>query len=80
VRVADLNAVRSVFPSVDRDRNGTREFTLDPGAHVTLHNGNGTDSATDLYWGSGSPIWNNAGDTVFVYDDEGTLVLEGEYN
>ncbi|CCQ34988.1 transforming DNA uptake protein (plasmid) [Halorhabdus tiamatea SARL4B] len=54
-------------------------FTLDPGAQVTLHTGSGTDSATDLYWGSGSPIWNNAGDTVFVHDDEGTPVLTEEY-
>jgi endonuclease YncB( thermonuclease family) len=54
-------------------------FTLDAGSSVTLHTGSGTDTSTDLYWGSGSPVWNNSGDTVFVYDDTGTLVLEAPY-
>ncbi|CCQ34919.1 transforming DNA uptake protein (plasmid) [Halorhabdus tiamatea SARL4B] len=54
-------------------------FTLDPGAEVTLHTGSASDTATDLYWGSGSPIWNNAGDTVIVREDTGDLVLEEGY-
>jgi len=41
-------------------------YTLGAGETVTLHTGSGTDSDTDLYWGSGSPIWNNGGDTVTV--------------
>jgi competence protein ComEC len=52
---------------------------LDPGATVTLHTGSGTDSGTDLYWGSGSPIWNNDGDTVIVRTPDGTIVLENAY-
>jgi competence protein ComEC len=54
--------------------------TLDPGASVTLHTGTGTDSATDRYWGSGAPVWNNGGDTVVVTDDEGTVVLRETYS
>ena len=55
-------------------------FTLDPGATVTLHTGSGTDSETDLYWGSGSPIWNNGGDTVVVTNAEGERVRTEEYS
>ena len=54
--------------------------TLEPGAKITLHTGSGTDSATDLYWGSGSPIWNNDGDTIIVTDAEGTVVLRESYD
>jgi len=54
-------------------------FVLDSGATVTLHTGSGADTATDLYWESGSAIWNNGGDTVLVSDDSGDLVLEEGY-
>jgi len=54
-------------------------FSLDPGATVTLHTGTGTDGETNLYWGSGSAIWNNAGDTVIVTNSEGAVVLEESY-
>ncbi|WP_416838782.1 lamin tail domain-containing protein [Haloferax sp. DFSO52] len=53
---------------------------LDAGATVTLHSGTGTDTTTDLYWGSGSAIWNNDGDTVTVLNTTGDVVLEEEYS
>ena len=53
--------------------------TLAPGATITLHTGGGTDTETDLYWGSGSPIWNNDGDTVIVTTADGDVVLEETY-
>ncbi|UPM45287.1 lamin tail domain-containing protein [Halocatena salina] len=53
---------------------------LDPGDELTLHTGRGSDSATDLYWGSTQPVWNNAGDTVIVRDTTGTTVLEEDYS
>lgn len=56
------------------------ETTLDPGAQVTLHTGSGSDTATDLYWGASAPVWNNGGDTVTVRTDDGTIVLQEEYN
>lgn len=49
-------------------------FTLDAGATVTLHTEAGSNSATDLYWGSGRPVWNNDGDTARLYDSTGNLV------
>jgi len=40
--------------------------TIEPGATITLYTGSGTDTATALYWGSGSAIWNHGGDTIIV--------------
>ena len=54
-------------------------FTLEAGATVTLRTGSGTDTETELYWGSGSPIWNNAGDTVILSNADGERVLEVSY-
>jgi competence protein ComEC len=54
--------------------------TLAPGETLTLHTGSGTDGDGHYYWGSGRPVWNNDGDTVFVRTDEGTLVLEVTYD
>ena len=53
--------------------------TLDAGARVTLRTGSGTDTDTDLYWGAGSPIWNNGGDTVILSNADGERVLEVSY-
>jgi competence protein ComEC len=54
--------------------------TLAPGERVTLHTGAGEDTATDLYWDAGSPVWNNAGDTVTVRTADGTVVVEEAYS
>ncbi|WP_284011744.1 lamin tail domain-containing protein [Haloarcula pelagica] len=54
-------------------------YKLASGATVTLHTGSGTDTATDLYWGSGSPIWNNGGDTVIVRNSDNDTVLTEQY-
>jgi micrococcal nuclease len=54
-------------------------FALGPGESVTLYTGSGTDGDTELYWGSGSAIWNNAGDTIVVTTDDGELALERTY-
>ena len=31
----------------------------------------GTDTATDLYWGRGNPVWNNDGDVAVLRDAGG---------
>jgi len=54
-------------------------FVLAAGASLTLHTGSGTNTATDLYWGSGSAIWNNDGDTVYLYDSAWNLVDSYSY-
>jgi len=51
-------------------------FTLASGEDVMVHTGVGDDSATDLYWNLGNPIWNNAGDVAALMDGEGKLVSQ----
>jgi len=53
--------------------------TLAPGETLTLRTGSGTDTGTDLYWGAGSPVWNNDGDTVIVANATGERVLAESY-
>lgn len=55
------------------------DVTLDPGASVTLHTGSGTDTATDVYWGRSSAVWNNDGDTVTVRDPSDAVVVRHSY-
>ncbi|WP_435074678.1 lamin tail domain-containing protein [Halorubrum sp. HHNYT27] len=53
--------------------------TLAPGETLTLRTGSGTDTDGELYWGAGSPVWNNGGDTVFVANATGDRVLTESY-
>jgi len=50
------------------------DFVLNADATVTVYTGSGTDIQDKLYWGSGSPIWNNDGDTAYLKDDKGKIV------
>lgn len=45
-------------------------FSLSPGAKVTVYTGSGTNTTTELYWGHGTAVWNNGGDTAFLGDDQ----------
>lgn len=49
-------------------------FTLMAGQTVTVYTGSGTNTQNSLYWGSGSPIWNNDHDTAYIYNQMGELV------
>lgn len=56
-------------------------FGLDPGATVRLHTGCGEDTATAIYWcNTGSAVWNNSGDTVFLVDPAGNIALSRSYS
>jgi micrococcal nuclease len=51
------------------------DLRLAPGAEVTLFSGCGSDDETARYWCvSGSAVWNNSGDTVFLRNDDGNIV------
>ena len=54
-------------------------FALGPGATVRVHTGGGANTATDVYWDHSGAVWNNDGDTVYVYDAAGALVCAYEY-
>ena len=49
-------------------------FTLAARAQVNIRTGPGANSEMNIYWGSETAIWNNAGDTARLYDDASTLV------
>jgi len=55
-------------------------FNLDSNAQVTIYSGSGQDTSTELYWGrTSTAVWNNGGDTLFLRDNNGNLVLEKKY-
>lgn len=54
-------------------------FTLESGESVTIYSGSGSNSDTELYWGSGRAIWNNSGDTIIVTNADGETVINREY-
>jgi len=41
---------------------------------VTLYTGKGKNTATKLYWGRVAHVWNNEGDTAYLYNAQGKLV------
>lgn len=56
------------------------DLRLAPGADVTLFSGCGPDDETARYWCvSGSAVWNNSGDTVFLRDRNGNIVASLSY-
>lgn len=42
------------------------------GGRIWLHTGRGTNTATNLYWGSGNYVWNNTGDTATLKNPAGS--------
>lgn len=54
-------------------------FSLDGNANVTVHTGKDADNATDLYWGRDKSIWNDDGNTAYLYDNGGGLVDSYSY-
>jgi hypothetical protein len=55
-------------------------LVLDPGASVRVRTGCGSNTPQDLFWcQSGSAVWNNDGDTVFLFDGAGNLVTQYSY-
>ncbi len=49
------------------------------GAALQVRSGEGTNTPTDLFWGPIAPVWNNLGDTVFLYDAGGNLIAQRSF-
>lgn len=71
---------------VVRDESASHRFTvpegfvLGAGATVRLHTGCGVSSESSLFWCmQASTVWNNDGDTVFVQDANGNIVVSRSY-
>jgi Intermediate filament tail domain. len=62
----------------DKDAKHTYKFpssyTLKSKTTVTIYTGKGKNSATKLYWGRVAHVWNNEGDTAYLYNAQGNLV------
>jgi hypothetical protein len=54
--------------------------TLRAGRSVTIHTGDGNDTSTNLYWGSGNYIWNNDGDGATLKNANGSTVDTCSYS
>ena len=53
-------------------------YTLNSGAEVTVYSAKGANSATELYMQLDDPIWNNDGDTAYLYKNNGKLISKLE--
>ena len=57
-----------------------KTFALGSNSKVTLYTGSGNDAADKLYWNKKQyAVWNNGGDTLFLRDEKGNLVLSYSY-
>ncbi len=54
-------------------------FILAPGATVRVHTGSGLNTQADLFWGKSVWVWNNDGDTAYLFDSLGNLVAQYAY-
>lgn len=53
--------------------------TVAPGDTIRVYTGEGSDTNSEVYWGYQSTVWNDDGDTVYLYDDSGDRVVSEEY-
>ncbi len=74
-KIHDLANNTFTFPGVLPDS----PFILSAGASVIVHTGSGTNSATDLYWGRGLPVWNESSDFATLKNSAGVLIDEAAY-
>jgi micrococcal nuclease len=69
----------TVSDDADHTYSFPNGFSLGPNDTVTIHTGTGSDTSSDLYWGSESPVWNNGEDTITVRDESSNVVLREGY-
>ena len=55
------------------------EFILSAESSVRITTGQGMNSSTNIFWSRCIGIWNNAGDTVYLKDNENNLIVEYTY-
>lgn len=54
-------------------------FPLVQGESITLHSTHGKDNATDLFWNSTQNVWNDERDTLYLYDENWSIVHHHTY-
>lgn len=55
-------------------------FELSSHGKAVIHSGCGTDTASDLHWCAGGPVWSNGGDTVILQLPGGTVVSRERFS
>lgn len=70
----EINIVGFTVGDDSRNTYTFKDLMVPPNGRITLHTGCGVDTSSQIYWCSESPVWSNAGDTVYVYDPTGLLV------
>jgi hypothetical protein len=55
-------------------------FRLGPDRLVRIHTGKGTNDGNDLYWRSGSYVWNNDADRATLRDRAGRIIDRCRYD
>ena len=55
------------------------EFILKTNKEIKIEVGEGIDENSVLFWRNEYYVWTNTGDTLFLRDDEGKLVLWERY-
>lgn len=54
--------------------------TLEPGESLTLYTGAGSQTETERYWWNDEEIWDDDGETITVYNDNGDKVYRRTYS
>ncbi|RLF38578.1 MAG: nuclease [Thermoplasmata archaeon] len=49
-------------------------YIIEPGVIVKIHTGSGNNTEYDLYWNNDYPIWNNNGDTAYLWNADDILI------
>ncbi len=62
-----------------RKKYAFQNFQIEPKKQVRIIVGNGTDTDSSLYWSGEDYVWTRAGDTLFLRDEKGKLVLWRSY-
>jgi endonuclease YncB( thermonuclease family) len=75
----DINMTGWTLSDESHHRYLFPNFVLPAKSKVTIHTGLGSNTAMDLFWGNRVAIWNDDGDTVFIRDTEGHLILAHIY-
>ncbi len=55
------------------------DFSLNPGSEMKIISGSGRNSDNEIFISSKRPIWNNKGDTLYLKDAEGRIILSKSY-
>ncbi len=55
------------------------DTVLESGESLLIRTGAGTDTNLLIHQNMGSPVWNNSGDTIFLLDPDGAVVMQMSY-